>query len=597
MAAAAERGYIQSCKGGRFAERDPFNTLVMLKKIFAKLRETISPSRAKKPAHTEAAKPVSHSHPKPHSPSPRGEARPERGAGHSARPHDKYRGQPRDPRDEPPREPRAAGAGRAAGEAAHEARPRRDDHGPRHDDHGPRREERGGGRGLHSRSVGGGAARGGPRGERERPMIDKTFDHPRAAVVKPAIPIEVPKMDTAFTALGLSDALAFGVQEMGYVNPTPIQAQAIPVVLKGGDVIGSAQTGTGKTAAFALPIIQRLGTHGKLRCLILEPTRELALQVEEAFQKFSKFTDLRVTIVYGGVGYGKQEDDLRRGMDILAATPGRLLDHLEKGNCSLADVDILVLDEVDRMLDMGFLPDVKRIVQKCPKNRQTLFFTATLPAELEQLAAWALRDPVKVEIGRQRSPAETVTHAFYPVVAAQKFDLLQLLLEQTDFKSVLIFSRTRMGADRIAHRLESKGHTVGVMHSDRSQRERIEALDGFKSGKYEVLCATDIAARGLDIAGVSHVINYDVPENAEDYVHRIGRTGRAQNTGDAFTLVTEEDVRDARSIERYMGVTVERKKIEGFPYIYSALFDEKALAETVAAAAKPVSRLHRGVRR
>ena len=200
-------------------------------------------------------------------------------------------------------------------------------------------------------------------------------------------------------------------------------------------------------------------------------------------------------------------------------------------------------------------------------------------------------------IGRQRSPAETVSHAFYPVVASQKFDLLQLLLEQTDFKSVLIFSRTRMGADRIAHRLHAKGHTVGVMHSDRSQRERIEALDGFKSGKFEVLVATDIAARGLDIAGVSHVVNYDVPENPEDYVHRIGRTGRAQHTGDAFTLVTEDDVRDARSIERYMGIGVERKKIEGFPYIYSALFDEKALAETTAAAVKPTSRLHRGMRR
>ena len=426
-------------------------------------------------------------------------------------------------------------------------------------------------------------------------MIDKTFDHPRTAEIKPATPVDIPKMDTEFTKLGLSDALAFAVQEMGYVTPTPIQAQAIPVVLKGGDVIGSAQTGTGKTAAFALPIIQRLGTHGKLRCLILEPTRELALQVEEAFQKFAKFTDLRVTIVYGGVGYGKQVDDLRRGMDILAATPGRLLDHLEQGNCSLKDVDILVLDEVDRMLDMGFLPDVKRIVQKTPATRQTLFFTATLPPEIASLAAWALRDPVK--IGRQRSPAETVSHAFYPVVASQKFDLLQLLLEQTDFKSVLIFSRTRMGADRIAHRLHAKGHTVGVMHSDRSQRERIEALDGFKSGKFEVLVATDIAARGLDIAGVSHVVNYDVPENPEDYVHRIGRTGRAQHTGDAFTLVTEDDVRDARSIERYMGIGVERKKIEGFPYIYSALFDEKALAETTAAAVKPTSRLHRGMRR
>jgi ATP-dependent RNA helicase RhlE len=428
-------------------------------------------------------------------------------------------------------------------------------------------------------------------------MIDKTFDHPRSAPVKPTVHVDVPKMDTEFSKLGLCDALAFAVQEMGYVSPTPIQAQAIPVVLQGGDVIGSAQTGTGKTAAFALPIIQRLGTHGKLRCLILEPTRELALQVEEAFQKFAKFTDLNVTIVYGGVGYGKQLEDLKRGMDILAATPGRLLDHMEQGNVSLKDVDILVLDEVDRMLDMGFLPDVKRIVQKTPATRQTLFFTATLPPEIASLAAWALKNPVKVEIGRQRSPAETVSHAFYPVVASQKFDLLQLLLEQTEFKSVIIFSRTRMGADRIAHRLQAKGHTVGVMHSDRSQRERIEALDGFKTGKFEVLVATDIAARGLDIAGVSHVVNYDVPENAEDYVHRIGRTGRAHNTGDAFTLVTEDDVRDARSIERYMGMAVERKKIEGFPYIYSALFDEKALAETAAATVKPVSRLHRGARR
>nr|WP_237702464.1 DEAD/DEAH box helicase [Opitutus terrae] len=414
--------------------------------------------------------------------------------------------------------------------------------------------------------------------------------------MKPTVPIAVPKMDTAFSKLGLQDALAYAVQKMDYVEPTPIQAQAIPIVLKGGDVIGSAQTGTGKTAAFALPIIQRLSTHGRLRCLILEPTRELALQVEEAFHKFAKFTDLRVTIVYGGVGYGKQTSDLKRGMDILAATPGRLLDHLGQGNCSLEDVEILVLDEVDRMLDMGFLPDVRKIVQRCPKARQTLFFSATLPPELEQLAGWALHNPTKVEIGRVRSPAETVSHGFYPVVASQKFDLLQLLLERTEFKSVLIFCRTRMGADRIAHRLKTKGHTVGVMHSDRSQRERIEALDGFKSGKFEVLVATDIAARGLDIAGVSHVINYDVPENPEDYVHRIGRTGRAHHTGDAFTLVTEEDVRDARSIERYMGMAVERKKVEGFPYIYSALFDEKALAEISAAAPKPAGRLHRGMR-
>ena len=539
----------------------------MLRKFIAKLRGKLSPASESKPAHAAGKHPAK--------PQPHPEARPERGPA------------------------RAAGQG-----PAREPRAQREEPGarnPRRSEHGTRGGQ-GGGRGESPRSGGGhvghrGHHAGGPHARRERPQIDKTFDHPRTADIKPKVPVDIPKMDTEFTKLGLCDALAFAVQEMGYTTPTPIQAQAIPVVLKGGDVIGSAQTGTGKTAAFALPIIQRLAGHGKLRCLILEPTRELALQVEEAFQNFAKFTDLRVTIVYGGVGYGKQLEDLRHGMDILAATPGRLLDHLEQGNCSLKDVDILVLDEVDRMLDMGFLPDVRRIVQQTPKTRQTLFFTATLPPEIAQLAGWALRDPLKIEIGRRRSPAETVSHGFYPVVASQKFELLQLLLERTEFKSVLIFTRTRMGADRIARKLQQTGHTVGVMHSDRSQRERIEALDGFKSGKFEVLVATDIAARGLDIAGVSHVINYDVPENAEDYVHRIGRTGRAHHTGDAFTLVTEEDVRDARSIERYMGVGVERKKLEGFPYIYSALFDEKALAEVAAETAKPVSRLHRGARR
>jgi ATP-dependent RNA helicase RhlE len=543
----------------------------MLKKIFAKLRASISPGAAAKPA--PAAKPATG---KSHASPSRSEGRSERGHGH---------GQGQKSHGAKP-----SGSGKTQGQP--ESRGPREDRGASRGDSRSSRPRQGGGGGR-----GGQGRFGDAHGKRnERPTIDKTYDHPRREPIKPAVPVDVPKMDTAFSQLGLSDALAYGVQEMGYLEPTPIQKQAIPFVLAGRDVIGSAQTGTGKTAAFALPIIQRLGGHGAMRVLVLEPTRELALQVEEAFQKFAKFTDLRVTIVYGGVGYGKQTDDLRRGVDILAATPGRLLDHLEQGNCRLDQINILVLDEVDRMLDMGFLPDVKRIVAQCPKDRQTLFFTATLPPEIEQLAAWALRDPAKVEIGRQRSPAETVAHGFYPVVASQKFDLLQLLLERTEFKSVIIFCRTRMGADRIASRLKSSGHTVGVLHSDRSQRERIEALDGFKSGKFEVLVATDIAARGLDIAGVSHVINYDVPENAEDYVHRIGRTGRAHNTGDAFTLVTEEDVRDARSIERYMGIPVERKKIEGFPYIYSALFDEKTQAETIAAA-KPTSRLHRGMRR
>jgi len=427
------------------------------------------------------------------------------------------------------------------------------------------------------------------------PVAAKPAVHtPRAPQAPKPLP-EVPKMDTLFTALGLNDRLAYGVQQMGYETPTPIQTQAIPMVLAGRDVIGSAQTGTGKTAAFALPILQRLASHGKMRCLILEPTRELAVQVEEAFKTFAKYTDLRVTVVYGGVGYGKQREDLAHGMDVLAATPGRLLDFMEQGEIRLDHIDILVLDEVDRMLDMGFLPDVKRIVQKVPKARQTLFFTATLPPEIEQLAAWALRDPFKIAVSRERSTASTVSHGFYPVVQAQKFELLAHLLQQTEYKSVLIFSRTKSGADYVASRLTQAGHICAVMHADRSQQERADALKGFKSGKFEVLVATDVAARGLDIAGVSHVINFDVPENPEDYVHRIGRTGRAQHTGDAFTLVTEETWRDARSIERFIGMTIEWKKAEGFNYTYSGIFDGGGMPQL--APEKPKSRLTRGMRR
>jgi len=558
----------------------------MLRRLLAKLRGTpVPPVPVQKPAPAKSAPRASESASKPHSSSAPRAPRP---AGERS-----DRGEPR-----PGGESKGAGSGERRSSGGHgrsgESRGHNSSGGSSHSRGGESRSGGGGGGGRHSSSRGSHSGRGGHgSSERERPKRDD-FEHPRTESIKPTIPVDIPVMDTAFSKLGLSPALAYGVQEMGYLEPTPVQAQGIPVVLAGGDLIASAQTGTGKTAAFALPIIQRLGSHGKMRCLILEPTRELALQVEEAFQKFAKFTDLSVTIVYGGVGYGKQVDDLRRGVDILAATPGRLLDLIEQGNCRLDQIEILVLDEVDRMLDMGFLPDVKRIVERCSKTRQTLFFSATLPPEIEQLAGWALTNPAKIEIGRRRAPAETVSHGFYPVVAAQKFDLLQLLLEQTEFKSVIIFCRTRMGADRIAQRLKTSGHTVGVMHSDRSQRERVEALQGFKDGTFEVLVATDIAARGLDIAGVSHVVNYDVPENPEDYVHRIGRTGRAHASGDAFTLVTEEDVRDARSIERYIGSAIERKKIEGFPYVYSALFDEKTLAE---ATPKPASRLHRGVRR
>src|SRR5216110_2575020 len=370
----------------------------------------------------------------------------------------------------------------------------------------------------------------------------------------------------SFNKFGLSPEVVRGTQAMGFVEPTPIQLRAFPIVLAGKDLIGTAQTGTGKTAAFALPILTLLAKHGALRCLVLEPTRELAAQVETAFRDYGRFTDLRVALVHGGVGYGKQRDELKRGVDVLVATPGRLLDLLEQRTMSLKEVKILVLDEVDRMLDMGFLPDVRRIVEKISTNRQTLLFSATLPPEIERLAAWVLRDPELVEIGIRRSPAETVTHALYPVAAEQKFDLLMALLERTSFDSALIFSRTKHGADKIAARLKAGKHSVAVMHSNRTQRERVEALEGFKSGKYEIMVATDIAARGIDIAGVSHVINYDVPENPEDYVHRIGRTGRAQAVGDAFTLVTPENASDVRDIERFIGQKIPELKLEGFHY-------------------------------
>jgi len=377
----------------------------------------------------------------------------------------------------------------------------------------------------------------------------------------------------SFNHFGLSPEVVRGTQAMGFLEPTPIQLRAFPIVLSGKDLIGTAQTGTGKTAAFALPILTLLAKHGAFRCLVLEPTRELAAQVETAFRDYGRFTDLRVSLVHGGVGYGKQREELKRGVDVLCATPGRLLDLLEQRTMSLKEVKILVLDEVDRMLDMGFLPDVRRIVEKISTDRQTLLFSATLPPEIERLAAWALRNPELVEIGIRRSPAETVTHAVYPVAAEQKFDLLMALLERTNFDSALIFCRTKYGADRIAHQLKQGKHAVAVLHSNRTQRERIEALEGFKSGKYEVMVATDIASRGLDIAGVSHVINYDVPEHPEDYVHRIGRTGRAQNVGDAFTLTSGQELPALQAIEHFIGRKIPRLKLENFPYMYTALFE------------------------
>ncbi len=382
----------------------------------------------------------------------------------------------------------------------------------------------------------------------------------------------------AFSKLGLSEPVLRGVQAMGYVDPTPIQLRAIPVILSGKDLIGSAQTGTGKTAAFALPIITMLKSHGGCRCLVLEPTRELAAQVETAFHDYGRFTDLRTSVVFGGVGYGNQRQELSRGADVVVATPGRLLDLLGQNTLHLRDVQILVLDEVDRMLDMGFIPQVRKIVERVPKQRQTLLFSATVPGEIERLASWVLHNPEKIEIGERRSPASTVTHAFYPVAATQKFTLLLELLQRTNYESVLIFSRTKHGADKIARRLKTANHAVAVLHSNRTQRERVEALEGFKSGKYEVMVATDIAARGIDVEGVTHVINYDVPQHPEDYVHRIGRTGRAQKVGDAFTLVTAEENEHVQAIERFIGQKVPRLKLENFNYAATAMFNEAAMA-------------------
>jgi ATP-dependent RNA helicase RhlE len=378
-----------------------------------------------------------------------------------------------------------------------------------------------------------------------------------------------------FIKLGLSPSVLEGVRAAGYITPTPIQLRGIPLVLGGRDIIGSAQTGTGKTAAFALPILTRLERHAPgPRALILEPTRELAAQVETAIRDFARFTDMKVSVVYGGVGYGRQMDDLREGVDVLAATPGRLLDHLERGTVRLDKVQFLVLDEADRMLDMGFLPDVRRIVEKCPRQRHTSLFSATIPPQIETLIQWAMNKPETIEIGARRTPAETVKHVIYPVSDSQKSDLLLELLKRVNYNSVLIFCRTKHGADRIAGLLKRNNHAVAVLHSNRTQKEREQALEGFRSGKFEVLVATDIAARGLDIADVSHVINYDVPQHPEDYIHRIGRTGRAEAHGDAFTIMIAEDAGHVFAIERFISQKIPRVKLENFDYRYTAVFEE-----------------------
>jgi len=381
---------------------------------------------------------------------------------------------------------------------------------------------------------------------------------------------------SSFNELGLSRPILRSIEKAGYETPTEIQERAIPVTLNGRDIIGASQTGTGKTAAFALPILSQMVPGTQPQCLVLEPTRELAAQVEDQMNLFSYYRPANAILIHGGVGYGKQLDGLESNPDIVIATPGRLLDHMSRGTIKLDQVKYLVLDEVDRMLDMGFLPDVRKIIDQCPKERQTLFFSATMPGQIETLANWVLTDPVEIEIGSRQSPAETVSHAFYPVAMDQRDELLLALVDETHFDSLMIFTRTKKEADSLAATLKQAATdaNVAVLHSDIRQSDRTKALAGFRSGEFDVIIATDIAARGLDISGVTHVINYRVPENAEDYVHRIGRTGRAFKEGDAFTILSADELDFAKAVERFVGRKIDRRTLEGFDYVYTALLDD-----------------------
>ena len=362
-----------------------------------------------------------------------------------------------------------------------------------------------------------------------------------------------------------------GIKAAGYETATPIQEAAIPAALRGRDIIGTAQTGTGKTAAFVLPILNKLldGPRGMPRALIVTPTRELAEQIHQVVRALSVGTKLRSATIYGGVGANRQIKALKDGVEILVATPGRLLDLLQQRYVRLDRIEILVLDEADRMFDMGFLPDVRRIIKAVPVQRQTMLFSATFPPEVELLASQSLANPQKIAMGISR-PAHTVTHALYPVPSHLKSALLLKLLKQIDTDSVLVFTRTKHRADKVARQIAHAGFRVTSLHSNRTQGQREQALRGFKTGHFRIMVATDIAARGLDIDSISHVINYDMPDTADAYIHRIGRTGRAQRTGDAFTLVTPEDNDMIRTLERIMGQPLKRETIEGFDYSHPA---------------------------
>lgn len=370
-----------------------------------------------------------------------------------------------------------------------------------------------------------------------------------------------------FNQFNFHPLIAADVAAAGFITPTPIQRQAIPTVLSGRDVMGLAQTGTGKTAAFALPILQRLmdGPRGRVRALIVAPTRELAEQIHEAISTLGRKTRIKSVTIYGGVNINPQIQKLKQGVEIVVACPGRLLDHLSQGTIDLKQVEVLVLDEADQMFDMGFLPDIRRILKQIPTQRQTLLFSATMPPDIRTLAQEILKDPVTVQVGNTAPPV-TVTHALYPVEQHLKTPLLLELLHHTDTESVLIFTRTKHRAKRLGEQLEKAGYKAASLQGNLSQNRRQAALDGFRDGTFQILVATDIAARGIDVSLISHVINYDIPDTAEAYVHRIGRTGRAAKSGDAFTLVTGEDSAMVRTIEKTLGVALERRTVDGFDY-------------------------------
>jgi ATP-dependent RNA helicase RhlE len=371
-----------------------------------------------------------------------------------------------------------------------------------------------------------------------------------------------------FSSFGLDPLLLRGIRELGFARPTPIQQQAIPPAMAGRDVLGCAATGSGKTAAFGLPILHRLMRQPRrtTRALILTPTRELCAQIDAHIQELAVHTPVTSAAVFGGVGMGPQEHALRAGVDVIVATPGRLLDHFRKPYAALKGLEILVLDEADRMLDMGFLPDIKRVLRHLPAKRQTLFFSATMPGPIVSLTRELLREPVTINLDRQTVPPVGITQAAYPVDARLKPALLLALLRRGDMKSALVFTRTKHRANRLADWLARQGVRAARIHGNRSQSQRTQALEGFKAGRSDVLVATDIAARGIDVVALGHVVNFDVPGASEDYIHRVGRTGRAELTGEAFTFVAPEDESSLRAIERAIGKPLPRVLLPDFDY-------------------------------